>query len=440
MNEITRIHLGRQPFTISMDAHKALREYLESIKKVVGGSREEVIEEIELRMAELLLERGITEDKTVLIGDVCYLMEQLGKPGDFKTEDGDDEAPGANDESQSKRLFRDEKNGIVAGVCSGLAAYINVDVTIVRLAFILLTIMAGWGILLYIVLWIVVPPAKTNSDRLQMRGKAINIDNLSEMVNREVTAAVGRVKKVDISPNSAVRSVAQTIIKIIGVGILLGSVLTLFGLAVAAGYMFTHQDGLVQGVVSFPVGVKENILTICAFAAAGIISLWFSVVGAAMIRGKWKVPGWFTVAAVGLLMAAVGTAAVITPDSVNSVYDRYHAAEHSTMRQVEPFDSVKLKGRMLFSYQKSDTYKVKMHYLGGKSSDKIKVSVSAGKMTVDTTDFMRDNRCNGLCLGGASNFPEVTVYAPSIKQLDMNNYQLSNTEIEAGTQYTTADQ
>ncbi|HEX9153297.1 MAG TPA: hypothetical protein VF809_00580, partial [Candidatus Saccharimonadales bacterium] len=90
MNEITRIHLGRQPFTISVDAHKALREYLESIKKVVGGSREEVIDEIELRMAELLLERGITKDKTVLIGDVSYLKEQLGKPGDFKTEDRDD--------------------------------------------------------------------------------------------------------------------------------------------------------------------------------------------------------------------------------------------------------------------------------------------------------------------------------------------------------------
>jgi translation elongation factor EF-Tu-like GTPase len=81
MNEVTKIHLGRQAFTIANDAHKELRNYLAAIKDQV--SNKDVMEEVELRMAELLAEHGISGDKVILPQDVDFLKSQLGNPTDF---------------------------------------------------------------------------------------------------------------------------------------------------------------------------------------------------------------------------------------------------------------------------------------------------------------------------------------------------------------------
>jgi hypothetical protein len=130
MNEITKIHLGRQAFTIAVDAHKALQEYLHEIKREVGPRGTDVVDEVELRMAELLAERGVQGDKVVLADDVDYLKEQLGSPKDFKGDDDDmaSDQP-AEETKQSKRLFRDPDNALLAGVCAGLAKYFGVDAT-----------------------------------------------------------------------------------------------------------------------------------------------------------------------------------------------------------------------------------------------------------------------------------------------------------------------
>ena len=82
MNEIKKIHLGRQPFVISVDAHTQLSKYLKAIEEHVGINSE-VHKEVEMRMAELLVERGITGEKVVLVEDVEFLKDQLGAPNDF---------------------------------------------------------------------------------------------------------------------------------------------------------------------------------------------------------------------------------------------------------------------------------------------------------------------------------------------------------------------
>ena len=161
MNEIKKVHLGHQPFTIAVDAHRSLRTYLDAIGQQVGPKDEEVLKEIELRMAELLTERGFTTEKVVLIEDVDFLKEQLGKPRDFKDEVSGESA-GPTEEKQQpepleelpRRLFRDPEQAMVAGVASGLAAYFRVDPLIMRLIFIVLALSGGAGLLLYILLWL----------------------------------------------------------------------------------------------------------------------------------------------------------------------------------------------------------------------------------------------------------------------------------------------
>src|ERR1035438_496650 len=128
MNEVSNIHLGRQAFTISIDAHQKLKSYLEAIEKQVDDK--DVMEEIELRMAELLTEHGINESKVILPEDIDFLKTQLGNPKDFKEED--ETSTSASKQPESKRLFRDTDNAMIAGVASGLAQYFGLDVLLIR--------------------------------------------------------------------------------------------------------------------------------------------------------------------------------------------------------------------------------------------------------------------------------------------------------------------
>jgi phage shock protein PspC (stress-responsive transcriptional regulator) len=151
MNEIKKIHLGRQPFTVSIEAHALLQAYLAAIKNQVGD-KPEVLKEIESRMAELLLERGMTGEKVVLSEDVAFLKEQLGDPGDFKDEkdeDAEDHSQPIADAGGQRHLYRDPQNAMIAGVCSGLAAYFGIDVTVMRLIFAAVLFFGGAAIPVY---------------------------------------------------------------------------------------------------------------------------------------------------------------------------------------------------------------------------------------------------------------------------------------------------
>src|SRR5438045_803893 len=132
MNEITHIHLGRQSFVIAVDAHKALRQYIDAIKHQVGPKSSEVIKEVEIRMAELLTEHGISGEKVVLAEDVNFLKEQLGSPKDFSDEEATEEEEASAPTAQ-KRLFRDTDHAMIAGVAAGLATFLHIDTILVRI-------------------------------------------------------------------------------------------------------------------------------------------------------------------------------------------------------------------------------------------------------------------------------------------------------------------
>lgn len=326
MNEIIRIHLGRQPFVIAVDAHKQLRNYLDAIKEAVGKSHKEVVEEVELRMAELLTERGITGEKTVLPKDVTYLQEQLGKPGDFRGEDTGAENTGDEPESVTpnapKRLYRDEENGMIAGVCSGLAAYFNVDTIIVRLTFIVLTLIWGWGILLYIILWIITPVAKTSSERLHMRGKAVTVDSLKELVDRaDLPGAAQRANKV---AGPLIESAAKVLLQILGLVFMTIATCGLFALAISGVYGVLNRGDIISP--AYPVANTDVVALVAGFAVAAIIFLFIALIGVAMWRQKWPVPGWVTAAIIGLFFVAATIGAALAPTVINRVQDHCDTA------------------------------------------------------------------------------------------------------------------
>jgi phage shock protein PspC (stress-responsive transcriptional regulator) len=299
MNEVTKIHLGRQAFAISADAHKELRDYLDAIRHQV--SDEDVVNEIEVRMAELLAERGVSGEQVILLADVKFLKEQLGNPKDFAEED-DGTSPTDNKPSDSKRLYRDTDNAMIAGVAAGLGNYFGVDTLIIRLLFVVATFAGGWGILVYLVLWLLVPEAKTSSDRLQMFGKAVTIENLKGVVER--TDLKGAAQRANKSLAAPVNSAFSFALKVIGTALVAIGVSMLLSLASAAVYAVLRGNGLVQDNL-FPIGFKQHLVVYIAATVAAIIGLFVILLGLAVYRRKWPVHAWITGTLIGLLLIGV---------------------------------------------------------------------------------------------------------------------------------------
>lgn len=171
MKKVINVSLAGRSFTLEEDAYNRLTSYLEHYKArltVTESQKEEVMEEMEGRVAELFLEEGGSAGRVVTLAMVERVAAMLGMP------DGADEnaysQQAASSPAAEKRLFRDPDDLKIAGICSGLALYLDVDVTLVRIVFILALIFGSAGFWVYVILWIAIPLADTPAKKCQLRG------------------------------------------------------------------------------------------------------------------------------------------------------------------------------------------------------------------------------------------------------------------------------
>lgn len=183
MKEITRIHLAKTAFSIEIEAKSSLEKYLNSIQKNMHAEPE-AMREIEARMVEILAERGVMKEGVISVDDVLAIQKQMGESRDFADGDGpvDDDLDGDGSESKpEKQLMRDTDNAIIGGVCAGVAAYFNINPLWVRLIAIVSSFATfGTAVLIYVVMWLSMPPASTASDKLRMRGKPVTLAALKK--------------------------------------------------------------------------------------------------------------------------------------------------------------------------------------------------------------------------------------------------------------------
>lgn len=190
MNKVVHINLGGIPFTIDEEAYEHLSGYLQTLHRHFSQTEgaAEIIADIEARIAELFRESLGTR---IIVNrqDVLEAIAVMGRPEDFGAEAGDSQSAHTAEEPllrTGKRLFRDPDNKIVAGVSSGISAYFGIsDPVWVRILFAIFILWGGFGLPLYIILWAVMPEAKTSADRLAMRGEPINVSNLSRVAKEE---------------------------------------------------------------------------------------------------------------------------------------------------------------------------------------------------------------------------------------------------------------
>jgi phage shock protein PspC (stress-responsive transcriptional regulator) len=193
MKKVININLAGRAFTIDEDAYAELDKYLKNLDKHFSRSQgsEDIMYDIENRIAELFEEDRVG-GPIVSLPKVNNMKLTMGMPEDFATDDTDGFSKTSSkkkrkkakmDSGHSKRLFRDPDNKVLGGVASGLAAYFGIKAPIIiRILLIMLFFAFGFSALIYIILWIAVPLAKTSSDFLAMRGEDINIDNIARTV------------------------------------------------------------------------------------------------------------------------------------------------------------------------------------------------------------------------------------------------------------------
>ena len=204
MNKTVNINLANTLFHIDEDAYNKMRKYLESVKRSFANTpgSDEILADIEARIAELFYEKLENERQVITHKEVDAVIAIMGQPEDYMVDEDifEDEPKSqkTNETTRVKKLYRDTDQKYVAGVSSGLAHYLGIDPLWVRILWVFLTIGSGGGfILLYGLLWILIPEARTTSQKLDMRGETVNISNIERKVKEGFDDVADRVKSVD---------------------------------------------------------------------------------------------------------------------------------------------------------------------------------------------------------------------------------------------------
>ena len=206
MNKTVSINLAGIFFHIDEDAYETLQNYFEAIKTSLQNTEgaSEIITDIEARVAELFSERIKTSQQVISNKEVDEIISIMGQPEDYQIdEDPVEEAPKKNYSSTNKRrLFRDPDNSYVGGVSAGFGHYFGIDPLIIRLLWILLIFGAGTGLVLYLILWVLIPAANTTAEKLSMMGKPINISNIEKKIKEEFGSVKDSLERVKDSVNN----------------------------------------------------------------------------------------------------------------------------------------------------------------------------------------------------------------------------------------------
>jgi phage shock protein PspC (stress-responsive transcriptional regulator) len=180
------INLGGYSFNIDEDAYAELKRYLRTLEVHFAGeeSSSEILSDIETRLSEIFRTKITAYKQVITMNDVRQAISVMGTPEDIS----DNDHTSAREKFASPgyhRMYRDPDNRVIGGVCSGMGAYWDIDPVILRIIFVVLIMAGGIGALIYLILYIVIPEARTTAQKIEMKGEPVNIHNIKESVKSE---------------------------------------------------------------------------------------------------------------------------------------------------------------------------------------------------------------------------------------------------------------
>ncbi len=274
MNKTVNINLAGTFFHIDEDAFAKLTRYLDAIRRSFSDpqGQDEIIKDIEARISELFSEKVKNPTQVITIKELDEVIAVMGQPEDYIIDEEifDDAPPTQKKRTRSttntRQLFRDMDNKFVGGVSSGLGHYLSVDPLWIRLAWVALVLLGfGTPVLIYILLWVLVPEAITTADKLKMTQEPVNISNIEKKIKEELDKASDKIKDVDFDKHkenvrrgadsffSTLGKILSGIVKVFGkffgIILIIISLATLISLII--GFFTTGTVGLVWGDTEF---------------------------------------------------------------------------------------------------------------------------------------------------------------------------------------------
>jgi phage shock protein PspC (stress-responsive transcriptional regulator) len=313
MNKTTSINLGGYFFHIDEDAFRKLSNYFDAVRSSLSpDGREEIINDIESRISELFTEKLGTTKQVIGLKEVDDIITIMGQPEDYKIEEEtpkNDFQSNYTSSSSSKKLYRDKENSFLGGVLSGLGHYFGVDPLWLRIIMVILFFGFGTGLVLYIILWILIPEAVTTSQKLEMKGEPINISNIEKKVkegfneisdkfsnldqDKIATNAKSGAEKIGNTLSDIVTSIFNVISKIIGGFIVLISSLTLISIVIsgiAMMFFSSMPDNFLYNHIHTPFSFETPIWIqgILLIIVVGIPLFFILILGLKLLSTRMK--------------------------------------------------------------------------------------------------------------------------------------------------------
>lgn len=333
MNKIKKCSISGIAFILEEVAYNRLSEYIDSLKRAYKNSPEsdEIIADIEARIAELILSAQSDATQTVCLPLIENIIAQLGSAEDISDSDTSTDTTDPTTSTRiARRLYRDTEGGKLGGVCAGLGKYFAVDPVIIRLAIfsplILLPISNLWSklsilsnlggnlfwimIVVYLIMWLVVPKATTARQKLEMEGEPVTAKSIAdhsqnvtdeERAKSSVASFVARLGKIAVVLLKAF--VAMLIFPLV----LLCTVIiaALFAIITGVGTSFIHFGNL--GTLSDAISSYGSTLPLLSAGIALIPIVMIIYLLVTLIIGK--TPKWwvFIVALVAWIALIIGS-------------------------------------------------------------------------------------------------------------------------------------
>jgi phage shock protein PspC (stress-responsive transcriptional regulator) len=219
MKKTISISVSNMLFHVEDDACEVLQNYLSTLKNHFASEEggEEIYNDIQARAAEILQSKNSATKQVITAQDVNDLIAKLGTPADFGMEENKSNQQKENTNKNTnftfgnttkkiKRLYRDADNKVIGGVCSGIGYYFGFDPVWLRIGLAASLLFYGFGFIPYIILLIVVPKAETTSEKLEMRGEPVNVENIAKMMQDELKGVGTRVGKFGADLNNSIEN------------------------------------------------------------------------------------------------------------------------------------------------------------------------------------------------------------------------------------------
>lgn len=309
MKKTFPVNINGKIFYIDEDAYKLLQDYLSQLRATFPGQEgSEIVSDIECRISELFDERILSGANVIVLEDVNNVIEVMGRPeqlsdeADFAAEESNESAGTPPPHTQRpagcpppppihKKLYRDIRHKVFGGVLAGLAQYTGWDVTVMRILVTAIAILptpffsvSVWTcILIYLIAWMVIPPARTPRQILEMQGQPVTLDNVGQTV---INNSVPPVAPVPNNNPGGFSSFLNTLLSVIAKCILavfgFFAGCTAFCVAIVAIVLIAklclfHFNGNVEILEAFDINPDIPVLdgwgTVCVLMAVFIPAL-----------------------------------------------------------------------------------------------------------------------------------------------------------------------